>query len=76
MPELAEVEYIRKQWDAGLRQKIARVELHRGDRIFRAGATPCSTEETHLWIVDYKTARHGASGHRQRPDPIFAGRDR
>jgi ATP-dependent helicase/nuclease subunit A len=34
----------------------------RGDRIFRAGATPCSTEETHLWIVDYKTARHGVSG--------------
>ncbi len=34
----------------------------RGDRIFRAGATPCSKEETHLWIVDYKTARHGASG--------------
>lgn len=34
----------------------------RGDRIFRAGATPCTTEETHLWIVDYKTASHGASG--------------
>ena len=34
----------------------------RGDRIFFAGATPCSAEETHLWIVDYKTARHGASG--------------
>jgi ATP-dependent helicase/nuclease subunit A len=34
----------------------------RGDRIFRAGATPGSTEETHLWIVDYKTATHGASG--------------
>ncbi len=38
------------------------VRTLRGDRIFRAGATPCSTEETHLWIVDYKTARHGASG--------------
>jgi ATP-dependent helicase/nuclease subunit A len=34
----------------------------RGDRIFRAGATPQSTEETHLWIVDYKTASHGTSG--------------
>jgi ATP-dependent helicase/nuclease subunit A len=34
----------------------------RGDRIFRAGATPGSTEETHLWIVDYKTATHGTSG--------------
>jgi ATP-dependent helicase/nuclease subunit A len=38
------------------------VRTLRGDRIFRAGATPCSTEETHLWIVDYKTARHGAAG--------------
>ncbi|HTZ59121.1 MAG TPA: UvrD-helicase domain-containing protein [Acidobacteriaceae bacterium] len=38
------------------------VRTLRGDRIFRAGAMPCSREETHLWIVDYKTARHGASG--------------
>ena len=38
------------------------VRTLRGDRIFRAGATPCSAEETHLWIVDYKTARRGASG--------------
>jgi ATP-dependent helicase/nuclease subunit A len=38
------------------------VRTLRGDRIFRGGATPCSTDETHLWIVDYKTARHGASG--------------
>jgi ATP-dependent helicase/nuclease subunit A len=34
----------------------------RSDRIFRAGATPGSTEDTHLWIVDYKTASHGAPG--------------
>jgi ATP-dependent helicase/nuclease subunit A len=38
------------------------VRTLRGDRMFRAGATPCSPEPTHLWIVDYKTARHGASG--------------
>ncbi len=38
------------------------VRTLRGDRIFRAGAVPCSTVETHLWIVDYKTARHGESG--------------
>jgi ATP-dependent helicase/nuclease subunit A len=38
------------------------VQTLRGDRIFHAGATPGSTEETHLWIVDYKTARHGVSG--------------
>ncbi len=38
------------------------VRTLRGDRIFRAGAKPGTVEETHLWIVDYKTARHGASG--------------
>jgi ATP-dependent helicase/nuclease subunit A len=31
----------------------------RADRIFRAGAEPGSREETHLWIVDYKTGHHG-----------------
>ncbi|MDQ6860291.1 MAG: Fpg/Nei family DNA glycosylase [Verrucomicrobiota bacterium] len=35
MPELAEVEYARKQWDAGLGQKISAVELHAEKRIFR-----------------------------------------
>ncbi len=38
------------------------VRTLRGDRIFRAGAEPGSVGETHLWIVDYKTARHGSSG--------------
>ena len=31
----------------------------RADRIFRAGAEPGSREETHLWIVDYKTGHPG-----------------
>ncbi|MEP6672368.1 MAG: DNA-formamidopyrimidine glycosylase family protein [Chthoniobacter sp.] len=35
MPELAEVEFYRKEWDAGLRKKVTRVELHAGKRIFR-----------------------------------------
>ncbi|MEI9895778.1 MAG: DNA-formamidopyrimidine glycosylase family protein [Chthoniobacter sp.] len=35
MPELAEVEFYRKEWDAGLRKKITGVELHTGKRIFR-----------------------------------------
>jgi formamidopyrimidine-DNA glycosylase len=35
MPELAEVEYYRKQWDAGLRRKVTRVALHAGKRLFR-----------------------------------------
>jgi ATP-dependent helicase/nuclease subunit A len=40
----------------------ARLATLRGDRIFRAGAEPQSWDETHLWIVDYKTAQHGAAG--------------
>jgi ATP-dependent helicase/nuclease subunit A len=47
-------------WAASERGEVVRTL--RGDRMFRAGATPCSPEQTHLWIVDYKTARHGASG--------------
>jgi formamidopyrimidine-DNA glycosylase len=35
VPELAEVEFYRKQWDAGLRQKIVRVDWHKGKRLFR-----------------------------------------
>ena len=39
MPELAEVEFFRKQWDPGLRQKIMAVQLHPRKRIFR-GSDP------------------------------------
>ena len=39
MPELAEVEYFRKQWDPGLGQKVVAVELHSQKRIFR-GSNP------------------------------------
>jgi formamidopyrimidine-DNA glycosylase len=35
MPELAEVEFFRKQWDSGLGQKIIAVQLHPRKRIFR-----------------------------------------
>lgn len=35
MPELAEVEFYRKQWNAGLRQRILSVELRPDKRIFR-----------------------------------------
>ncbi|MEO6034563.1 MAG: DNA-formamidopyrimidine glycosylase family protein [Verrucomicrobiota bacterium] len=35
MPELAEVEFYRKEWNVGLRQKIQSVELNKGKRIFR-----------------------------------------
>jgi formamidopyrimidine-DNA glycosylase len=39
MPELAEVEYFRRQWDPGLGQKIVRVQLHARKRVFR-GSNP------------------------------------
>ena len=35
MPELAEVEYYRRQWNSGIGAKITRVELHPQIRIFR-----------------------------------------
>jgi formamidopyrimidine-DNA glycosylase len=35
MPELAEVDYFRKQWNPGLKQRIDRVEVHGKKRIFR-----------------------------------------
>ena len=35
MPELAEVEYYRRQWNAGLRQRVNEVMLHGEKRIFR-----------------------------------------
>ena len=39
MPELAEVEYYRRQWDPGLGQKVLRVQLHPRKRIFRGENT-------------------------------------
>ena len=35
MPELAEVEYFREQWQCGLKQKVLAVELRASARIFR-----------------------------------------
>lgn len=39
MPELAEVEYYRKQWDAGLGAKVLAVQLRADKRIFRGTDT-------------------------------------
>jgi len=39
MPELAEVEWYRKQWDAGLGDKIVAVALHPRKRVFRGTDT-------------------------------------
>jgi formamidopyrimidine-DNA glycosylase len=39
MPELAEVEWYRKQWDVGLGDKVVAVELHARKRVFRGTNT-------------------------------------
>lgn len=44
MPELAEVDYYRKQWDAGLGRAITRVHLHGEKRIFRGTDTTLLAE--------------------------------
>src|SRR4051812_2400199 len=36
MPELAEVEYYRRQWDVGVHERITKVHLHGKKRVFRA----------------------------------------
>jgi formamidopyrimidine-DNA glycosylase len=45
MPELAEVEFYRRQWDAGLGQKVERVQLHARKRIFRGSNTRALVRE-------------------------------
>ena len=35
MPELAEVEYFRRQWDPGLGRRVVRVALHPEKRVYR-----------------------------------------
>ena len=45
MPELAEVEYYRKQWDAGIGAKVLAVELHADKRIFRGTDTRAISRE-------------------------------
>jgi formamidopyrimidine-DNA glycosylase len=39
MPELAEVDYFRRQWDPGLKQRIEKVTIHAKARIFRGTDT-------------------------------------
>lgn len=45
VPELAEVEFYRKQWDAGLRRTITAVQLHARKRIFRGADTRALVRE-------------------------------
>jgi formamidopyrimidine-DNA glycosylase len=45
VPELAEVEYYRKQWDGGLGRRIDAVQLHARKRIFRGTDTRALVRE-------------------------------
>lgn len=58
MPELAEVEHFRKQWDAGVGQRIREVALHGGKRIFR-GSDPAEMERTLRGAKLQKSETHG-----------------
>ena len=60
MPELAEVEWYRKQWNAGLGKKIVGVRLHSGNRVFR-GTDP---HELRRRLVDEKFLSSEARGKR------------
>jgi formamidopyrimidine-DNA glycosylase len=60
MPELAEVEWYRKQWDAGLAKKIVDVRLDWGNRVFR-GTNP---RELRRKLVDEKFLSSEARGKR------------
>jgi formamidopyrimidine-DNA glycosylase len=58
MPELAEVEFYRTQWQCGLQQKILAVELHPGARVLR-GADAEALRRTLTGAVLLGSEAHG-----------------
>jgi formamidopyrimidine-DNA glycosylase len=58
MPELAEVEFYRKQWQCGLKQKILAVELHPHARVLR-GADTEALRKTLTGAVLLRSEAHG-----------------
>jgi formamidopyrimidine-DNA glycosylase len=60
MPELAEVEYFRRRWDAGRGDRVVKILLHAGNRVFRA--TNTRTLREHL--TDARLLRSEARGKR------------
>ncbi len=60
MPELAEVEWYRKQWDAGLGNVIVDLSLHAPKRIFRG----INTREMKRRLIGEKFLRSSARGKR------------
>jgi formamidopyrimidine-DNA glycosylase len=60
MPELAEVEWYRKQWNAGLGKKVVDVRLHSGNRVFRG----TDSRELRRRLIDEKFLSSEARGKR------------
>jgi formamidopyrimidine-DNA glycosylase len=58
MPELAEVEFYRKAWDCGMKQKVRVVALHGGKRVFR-GTDTAALEQALAGSVLLSSATHG-----------------
>src|SRR6185503_584898 len=58
MPELAEVEFFRKQWNCGLKQKILSIELNSAKRIFR-GTDTTALEQTLTGAMFLESRAHG-----------------
>jgi formamidopyrimidine-DNA glycosylase len=58
MPELAEVEWYRKQWNPGLEKEIVDVQLHARKRVFRATDT-CALRENLLGKKLLRSATRG-----------------
>jgi len=58
MPELAEVDFFRKQWDAGRQQTIAAVHLHATKRIFR-GMNPSALRQALTGARLLQSQAHG-----------------
>lgn len=58
MPELAEVEYYRRQWDCALGEQLAQVHLHERKRIFRSVDT-AKLRELLVGSVFVQSRAHG-----------------
>lgn len=60
MPELAEVEYFRRQWDAGLGHRVIKIALHARKRVFRGTDTRALRHE----LIGSRLLRSEARGKR------------
>ncbi len=60
MPELAEVEYYRRQWNEGIGERVTKVALHAKKRVFRGADTKALPGE----LTDARLLRSEARGKR------------